>query len=240
MYIYLYIFVGSMSKSNERIMARKMRAQGYSVKTISRELHVSRSSVSIWVRDISLTPTQLKQLNRNSDEGRAKGRTVTSLMYEQRRKQIRETSFQNANNLLKKLSSREFFIAGLALYWAEGNKKTHSVRFTNSDPSLILFELHWFIHCLDVPLERIGAFVGINQSHATRENEILTYWSHLTGIPVSNFRKSIVKKSESKKIYENSASYVGTLTFFVWKPTELYYKIMGLVEFLGQNKNLPV
>lgn len=229
-----------MAKSKERIQARKLRKQGFSVKTISRQLGVSRSSVSIWVRDVNLTPAQLEILNQNSVDGRNKGRTIISLMYRRRREKIHKESLKGAQQMLGELTNREFLIAGIALYWAEGNKKTHTVRFTNSDPKLIMFALNWLLYCFDLPLDRIGAFVGINKSNEHREAEIIRHWSLITGIPRSHFWKSIMKNSESKKIYENDSDYFGTLTIFLWKPIKVYYKIMGLVEALSQNSQLPV
>jgi transposase-like protein len=46
-------------KTEERNEARRLRAeQGASVKELARLLGVSRSSVSLWVRDIELAETQ--------------------------------------------------------------------------------------------------------------------------------------------------------------------------------------
>ena len=44
-----------MSKYNERIKARKMRKNGISIISISKELNVSKSSISVWCKDIILT-----------------------------------------------------------------------------------------------------------------------------------------------------------------------------------------
>ncbi|MCS7263556.1 MAG: helix-turn-helix domain-containing protein [Armatimonadetes bacterium] len=47
-----------MAKLAERQQARLLRKQGWSIKTIAKNLGVSRSSVSLWVRDIALTVEQ--------------------------------------------------------------------------------------------------------------------------------------------------------------------------------------
>jgi transposase-like protein len=52
-------------KTEERNEARRLRAeQGASVKELARLLGVSRSSVSLWVRDIELAETQYLALRR--------------------------------------------------------------------------------------------------------------------------------------------------------------------------------
>ena len=46
-------------KTAERELAREFRrVEGASLKEIARKLNVARSSVSLWVRDIELTPEQ--------------------------------------------------------------------------------------------------------------------------------------------------------------------------------------
>lgn len=222
-----------MAKSKERLLARQMRKNGYSVKTISRELLVSRSSVSIWVRDIILTPKQLRQLNQNSIDGRNKGRTTTSLIYQKRREKIRLDSLHYAQKIIGKLSSKEFLILGTALYWAEGNKKSHAVRFTNSDPNLIKFAINWFTQCFNVTPERFGAFVGINESHRKRERKVIEYWSAVSGIHPNQFRKTIFKKAINKKVYDNPNAHFGTLTIYVLKPIRIYNRIIGLINALS-------
>src|SRR5207253_845921 len=48
----------SVVKTDERMRARELRAQGWSIGEIQQLLGVSRSSVSIWVRDVPLSIEQ--------------------------------------------------------------------------------------------------------------------------------------------------------------------------------------
>jgi transposase len=52
----------SLMKTEEQKRAREMRAEGYSAKEIERHLHVSRSSVSTWVRDVPFRDEQRRAL----------------------------------------------------------------------------------------------------------------------------------------------------------------------------------
>ena len=47
--------MGYSGKLESKLMARRMRGNGLSVKEIEKRLRVSRSSVSLWTRDIKLT-----------------------------------------------------------------------------------------------------------------------------------------------------------------------------------------
>jgi len=53
-------------KTAEQAEARRLRRLGWSVKEIERHLSVSRSSVSLWVRDVTLTKEQIEELHRRS------------------------------------------------------------------------------------------------------------------------------------------------------------------------------
>ena len=54
-------------KTVEQLRARELRGQGRSVKEIARELDVSQSSVSLWIRDIALTERRQRHANRADD-----------------------------------------------------------------------------------------------------------------------------------------------------------------------------
>lgn len=135
---------------------------------------------------------------------------------------------------MKDMSRNEFFTAGLALYWAEGSKKTAGLRFCNSDPTLVIFMINWLKEFFNVETEDFAVHVGINQAHRGRDEEVKKYWSKITGIPISQFRKTSFKKTENVKIYENKAEHFGTLDVKVLKPGERYYKIMGQIKGLAE------
>ncbi len=65
-------------KSEKRLEARKLRIDGLSLKEISEKIAVSKSSVSLWVRNIELTYEQKLKLNR-IDSGRniARNKAIT-------------------------------------------------------------------------------------------------------------------------------------------------------------------
>ena len=62
-------------KAKERKLARKLRNFGYSVGAIAKRIKCAKGSVSKWVRDIPLTPDQIKRLESNQERGRAKAAT---------------------------------------------------------------------------------------------------------------------------------------------------------------------
>lgn len=219
-----------MAKFQLRINARAMRASGESVKRIAEQLCVSKSTASIWVRDIILSIDQLENLKQTSLKGAALGRERSALLQKQRWLQKMGEAKEEGKIVLSSFSDREKLIAGLALYWGEGSKKSREVEFCNSDPSLVRFLLSWLETCFLVKKEEIRCCVGINEIHKHREKIVKEYWSKVTGIPLTQFRKTSFKKVKNKKVYANLDTHYGTLSVSVMNPSRFYAKILGLID----------
>ena len=224
-----------MAKSESRIQARKLRAQGLSVRTIANTIGIPKSTVSLWVRDIILSIEQLEKIRQQNIVGGERGRILGALKQKNDRLQRIADGINNGKTTFKKLNKRELLIAGVALYWAEGTKKKREVAFCNSDPKLVQFMIAWLKICFSVPIERLYCYIGINEIHRKRERVVKKYWSNTSGIPLSQFNKTSFKKVLNKKIYENYDSHYGTLSVKVKKPARLYYNILGLIEGLYQS-----
>ncbi|WP_406727185.1 hypothetical protein [Streptomyces sp. GD-15H] len=76
------------------------------------------------------------------------------------RSRVRQRTKAVAASEIGTMTSRELFLTGVALYWAEGTKdKPHArrerVAFVNSDPDMIRLFLAW-LDLLSVERGRIG------------------------------------------------------------------------------------
>lgn len=223
-----------MAKSLLRIKARNLRSKGESVKEISKKLYIAKSTVSLWVRDIILSVEQLEKLKQRSIKGGELGRLKGALMQKNRRLELVMKYREQGIKRLKNISENEFFVAGLALYWAEGSKKRREVSICNSDPDMINFMIVWLKKFFSLPVLRLKAVVGINYIHKDREEEVKKYWSAVTGIPLEQFRKTSFKKTNNKKIYSNFKEHFGTLSIKVLKSADICYKILGFIDGLAR------
>ncbi len=166
--------------------ARALRKKGLSYNKIKEQLGVSKSSVSLWCRDIKLTNEQSKKL---ADRSAAVFKLGAKANHEKRIVEIlviKEASKKEIANL----DRDNFKIAGAILYCAEGNK-TNSASVTNSDPRIIRFMVTWFKEIFDIPPNRLKAYLHIH--YGNDERKIKKFWSGLTGIPLKNFGKSFIK-----------------------------------------------
>lgn len=222
-----------MAKFEQRLEAKQLRAKGTSVRDIALQLGVSKSTASIWVRDIILSLEQLEKLRQQKIIGGEKGRVLGALKQKNDRLARIKLGIERGKQLIQTLSEREFLLAGIALYWAEGSKKQRRVEFCNSDPKLVQFMIAWLEKCFYTAKADFYCWVGINEIHREREQVVKNYWSKITGIPLSQFRKTSFKKVHNKKIYENFDIHYGTLSVQVRRPAQIYYDILGLIEGLA-------
>src|SRR5438045_1742902 len=105
-------------KDQEYEQARTLRQQGYSVREICKLVNAAKSSISLWVRDISLSPDQLQRLNDHRVIGRERARATRI----SRRDSLVARYYQEAEEEYKILSQDPAFMFGLALYIGEGYK----------------------------------------------------------------------------------------------------------------------
>jgi len=224
-----------MSKPTLRIKARRLRKQGLGIKTIASQLSVSSSTASRWCKDVTLSQAQLLELQRRAhDPFYGKRALYLSQMRQNRQKEIdrlNQIGVQEINHLAK----RELFIAGVALYWAEGFKKDNRLGFANSDPAMIRFFLRWLTACCKVPKNTIRVRVGLNISHKHRLEVVEQYWSKITNLPITQFQKPFFQKFIWKKDFPNPDSYMGVLRVRANQQLTLFRKIHGWIEGLKLN-----
>lgn len=229
-----------MAKSRERLQARELRRKGESIREIAKKVSVARSTISLWCRDIALTNDQLEALVERDRLGGARGRVVAAELAKKRKNERVSLNEKVGFERIGKISNRELFLVGIALYWAEGSKGVRSERFVfvNSDPKMIVVMIRWLRECIHVNDEDIVCRVGINEAHRERIKDVENYWSNVTGIQLSQFKKASFKKVVNKKIYENFYEHYGTLDLLVRKCTKLFYEIIGSIDGLSDKKSI--
>ncbi len=222
-----------MTKPHQQQKAIIMRKKGLSITSIAQQLVVSKSTVSGWCRDINLTEKQITLIAEKSKHHATLGLLKASEAQRVKRQANIVTAVQLGKSDVGKLSKRDIYMLGLGLYWGEGYKKgSQELGFTNSDPSMITIYIEWLRQIYCIPKKNMILRISINDSHTSRANEILKYWSNLTGVPFSQFTKTSFIKVGGKKVYLNTANHFGTLRIKVRRGTELRRRILGSIAAL--------
>ncbi|HLC49263.1 MAG TPA: helix-turn-helix domain-containing protein [Candidatus Andersenbacteria bacterium] len=202
--------------------AIRLRKKGWSINDIYKKLDVAKGTVSVWVRDVSLTPAQLQELAQRSHARSAVEKRRTSRLLNESNK--RQLVVDNAKSDITQVTKSDLFLIGVMLYWAEGGKKQRgSVRFSNSDPLMIRVMMRFFRVICMVPEEKFRIHLHIHMHLDYQKAE--KYWSKITGIPLNHFYKTYNapnKGSQNKK--DNLPN--GTIQVYV-SDTILFLKIQG-------------
>ncbi|MGW2786111.1 hypothetical protein ACWC3X_33505 [Streptomyces populi] len=212
------------AKDDLRAKARELRLQGWTYDRIQMELGCSKSSISLWVRDLP------KPERRDStDQAKLAVRKRWDHELAVRDEQRQRTKAAAANEI-GTMTDRELFMAGVALYWAEGTKdkpyaRRENVIFVNSDPGVVRVYLEW-LGLLDVTPDRLRFRVMIHETADVAAAE--QYWSALVGIDASALQPTTLKKHNPKTVRKNIGdSYRGCLVVRVLKGADLYRRIEG-------------
>lgn len=220
-----------MAKILEREKAQEMRKSGVSISDIAKKFGVSKSTVSLWCRDIVLTETAIQKIVKDSKNKSTLGilRYTESLRIE-RQKNV-DLDSKKGMNRLNKLSSRDILCIGLGLYWGEGYKKgSQEFGFTNSDPDMVRFYIKWLKVVFNVSSEDLILRISINELHKNRIKEVQKFWTQVTNISISQFTLPSYIKTQSKKVYENSNNHFGTLRIKVRRGTRMRREVLGMIK----------
>ena len=199
-----------MTKLVERRKVIELRLQGKSYSEIKRIINVSKSSLSLWLRNVPLTEEQISDLKEKKEQSIERYRETMKL------KRLKRSSLYYKNQVKKwiPLSDREVFIAGLFLYLGEGNKANrNSIGITNTDPSVIKFALYWIINSLKVPREKICISLHLyGDMDVERESD---YWLKELQMEKSCLRNPYIKKSLRANLDQKGYGH-GTCGLFVY------------------------
>lgn len=212
------------AKDDLRRRAVELRRAGLSYNAIREELDVSKSTLSLWLRDVPLTDDQRTAL------AEAAGQGARSAVVRARKAAERQAVVAKARAQVTTVSERELFVAGLVAYWAEGSKEKPwspgaQVQFMNSDADMIRLFLRW-LALVGVDRDRLVFRVSIHESADVRAAE--RFWADVVGVDVTELRRSTLKRHNPTTVRRNTGrTYVGCLCVTVRRSSALLRQITG-------------
>ena len=215
--------MGYRGKLEEQEKAREMRADGRTLLDIATVLGVSKSSVSVWVRDVEFEPKP----RRAAAHRRPHAQHIAKLA------EIEECNRLGVERI-GTLSDKAFLAAGAALYAGEGSKGDGHVSFANTDPKMMAFFCAWLRRFFEVDESRLRVRVYPHQGLDLDAAEM--FWSGITGVPREQFRapyRAVADPSIRTAKHEHGCAYVG------YSCSRTHREIMGLIRALLALEALP-
>ncbi|MEK9180250.1 MAG: helix-turn-helix domain-containing protein [Patescibacteria group bacterium] len=178
-----------MRRDKEKAVELRKKSKSYN--EISRALGIPKSTLAGWLsrdpvsRKIKATLTI--QAAKNSRQRIKNLIEANRARWAQQREKAREEAFRD----FPYLKRNPLFVAGLMLYWAEGdNKPGNPFRLTNTNSKIISLYTKFLVDVLKIPKENIRC--GLILYPDLSEKICLSFWSQIIGIPKTQFYKTQV------------------------------------------------
>lgn len=219
-----------------RNKAIALRKEGNTYSEIMKLIPVAKSTLSEWLRSVGM----VKEVKQIFTEKRRLASLRGGLAKRNQRIERSNKIYNLAEGEIGKLSKRELWLLGIALYWAEGSKEKEGrpgsgISFSNSDYKMINLFLKWLLEIINIPKEEIGCEIYIHDSYRNEIGRFQKYWSVKTGLPLYYFNTVYFKRIKLNTKRKNIGDlYNGQLRVKVYKSSTLNRQVTGWVK--GINK----
>jgi len=174
---------------NDRHIAINLRKRGKSYNKISEELNVPKSTLSVWFSDLEWSKNIKRELVRRANYIAKKRLRIINKRRRKKWEEWREEARQKAREDFPLLKNNPLFIAGLMLYWGEGDSNIKNpFRLSNTDPRMIALYTKFLTKSLNIPKENLRPTVILYPDLS--EEKCLNFWVAIIGIPKSQFYKT--------------------------------------------------
>lgn len=218
-----FTYKGSLMALHEKKSeAIRMRKEGASYSQIKEKIKVSKSSLSLWLREIPLSEGRLRELR---DWNAVRIERFQNTMRNKREDRLKKVRKQVIKDI-RMLNKRELFIAGLFLYWGEGTKTAiASTSISNADPIMIRFFIQW-LELIGVSRNSLRVYVHLYADMNIQKE--LRYWSKILDLPLSSFRKPYIKTSKRESLLYPQKFTHGTCNLIYGNRDVSEYVLMAL------------
>ncbi|MFN2610523.1 MAG: hypothetical protein ABR507_06610 [Actinomycetota bacterium] len=205
-------------------LGQDLRRLGLSYGQIASVIPVSKGTLSTWCRDIVaahpegvLTAVAAARIRSGATRRQSNLRRTEEIRLE-------------AKAEAAALSCCSGWVAGVVAYWSEG-AKSKEVRFSNSDPALMMIFIEWSRCYLGATAEDLA--ISLQLHTGQDETWARAHWSEATGISPTRFNKTYFKKEGSG--HRKKILYFGTASVRVRRSSDLLFKVLGWIDYLADN-----
>ena len=175
----------------DKNIALKLRREGASYRKIEQRMNIPRSTLCDWLKDESWSKKVKLQLNQAAKKRNIPRIIELNKIRGEHLEKIYQRAHKEAKNELQHFIWNPLFVAGLCLYWGEGEKiSKHHVKISNTDPLMIKIFVQFLMKICGVGKNKIKAHLLL---YPDLSPEIcIPYWSKISGIEKGNFNKCVV------------------------------------------------
>lgn len=216
-------------KRSDRELAIQLRRDGVTYQDILQRLGMAKSTLWRWLKSEGFVETHPQRLTDLKRLAQQKGAAVVKA----RRIARTQAILEQASREVGALSLREWWLVGVALYWAEGSKQkpgdvSARVIFSNSDPLAIRVFLEWLTRCCGILEDRRIFEIYLHETASAER--VQAYWRQQLGLPSTTALPIRWKRHRPATRRTNVGdSYHGLIRVKVRRSSELNRKITGWI-----------
>lgn len=209
--------------------------QELSYSEIRKRYNIPKSTLSYWLREFPLQENKILELQRRGwkkgESGREKFRTTM-----RKRREFEELKiYARYKEKFTSITENMFFVAGLMLYAAEGDKRNESrLVITNTDYKIVKFFIHWVKKFLEIRENEIKIQLHLYENmDVMKEQE---FWQNNLMVTQIQFYKPMVRKlKDNSFLYQGSFRH-GTCSLYILggdRKREVMNAINAFMEQVG-------
>lgn len=216
-----------MAKNDLKQKAIALREKGTSYSDIKKKIPVSKSTLSLWLRDMPLSKERIGELRDRNPKRIERYRETMRL----KRKARIDEVFTIVAERIKTIEERDLLIGGIFLYMGEGSKTTKgTTALTNTNPDILTLFIKWlYLH--DVPASKIKVQLHLYENMDSKKQ--ILFWSTYLGIDKKQFRKPHIKPVHSDSISYKNKFGQGTCTV-LFENVSMYEMTMMYIKYIQE------
>jgi transcriptional regulator with XRE-family HTH domain len=215
-------------KSEKRLLAEKLRVeQGYSYNEISEQVGVSKSTLSGWLKHISLTLEQEQRIQQRIEINQTAFVANARKTNKERYRKARAEAYQQGQAIAAQIPDHEAVheLALAMLYLGEGDKTGNRVQIANTDPAVLNYFLWAAEKLYDIPRTDMSLRLNLIEVARPLESEMIAWWADVLGCHIDQFQKT--QFDGRSKATHMTESYRGVCTI-TYGDTYLFERLTGV------------
>jgi len=217
MYVNRDILIPMKRLVQEKLQAIELRKNGHSYAQILEQVSVAKSTLSLWLKDLPLTESELAVLQKIKNQRISKGRLRAVAVNQESRAEKQKTVINMAKNTFTSHKNEPLFHTGIALYWAEGAKRNEMWQFVNTDIRMITVMLSWLETYTAYDRSDLGFRLYSHEPY--RHEHWEGWWQKQLGVRTDQFKKTMYKPTTVTT--KKRPDYKGCLRIEVPKSAQL-------------------
>ena len=217
-------------KSEKRLLAEKLRCQqGLSYNEISALTGISKSTLSSWLREFSLTQEQEARLQARLRANRATFAARALPINRERYQRARQQAYQAGANIASKLPDDPCVdeLALAMLYLGDGSKTGGVVRIGSVNPKILKYFIWALKHLYNIEVRRLTCRLHLIGAVRDRQEQLIQWWINQLDLPRENFRQSSFdSRSQVRRVTDD---YHGVCVV-TYSDIYLQQRILGLAK----------